>query len=171
MAKPTTQFVQAYERLRALAERQYLLSTSSTLQPTALVHEVYLRLVNSDAHGFRDEEHFMAVAATAMRHVLIDRVRRHNASKRGGEWTRVTLEGVALNAASEPVDLLVLDEVLTRLEALDPRQARIVEMRVFGGLTVSEVARTLGVSTRTVEYDWRQARAWMRLELQRSDVS
>lgn len=167
---PSTRFEQAYDRLRALAERHFSYhSPASTLQPTALVHEVYLRVTRSEASVFRDDEHFLAVAATAMRQVMIDHVRRHRASKRGGEWARVTLEDVALAPGNAAVDLLVLDEILHRLAELDPRQARIVELRVFAGMTVSEVALALGVSVATVEKRWRQARAWMRLELQRAD--
>lgn len=169
MAESPVRFVQAYERLRTLAERHYFVSPSSTLQPTALVHEVYLRLAESEEWEFRDDEHFLAVAATAMRQVMIDGIRRRKALKRGEGWARVTLQDVALAPGNAPVDLLVLDEVLVRLAALDARQARIVELRVFGGLTVPEVARTLDVSVSTVEKDWRQARAWMRLELQRAD--
>lgn len=169
MIEPSVRFVQAYERLRTLAERHYFFSPSCTMQPTALVHEVYLRMAESEACEFRDDEHFLAVAATAMRQVMIDRVRRRKANKRGGGWARVTLQDVALAPGNAPVDLLVLDEVLARLATLDARQARIVELRVFGGLTVPEVAHALAVSVRTVEKDWRQARAWMRLELQRAD--
>lgn len=167
MTEPSARFVQAYERLRTLAERHYSFSPSCTMQATALVHEVYLRMAESDACDFHDDEHFLAVAATAMRQVLIDRVRRRNAGKRGGGWARVTLPDVALAPGNAPVDLLVLDELLARLATLDARQARIVELRVFGGLTVPEVAHALAVSERTVEKDWRQARAWLRLELQR----
>ena len=163
-------FEQVYDRLRALAERHFVPhSPALTLQPTALVHEVYLRMTQSETAAFRDDEHFLAVAATAMRHTMIDHVRRRRASKRGGDWARVTLEDVALAPGNAAVDLLVLDEILDRLAELDPRQTRIVELRVFAGMTVAEVALALGVSVATVEKRWRQARAWIRLELQRAD--
>jgi RNA polymerase sigma factor (TIGR02999 family) len=162
---PSALFVQVYERLRDLADRY--LRGAGTLQPTALVHEVYLRLGHQGAGVFSDREHFLAVAATAMRQIAVDHARRRQAAKRGGDWDRVTLEGVPAQRDETPIDVLDLDRVLTRLSELNPRQAQIVELRVFAGMTVPEAAQLLDVSVTTVEKDWRQARAWMRGELAR----
>jgi RNA polymerase sigma factor (TIGR02999 family) len=139
-----------------------------TLQPTALVHEAFVRLVRVDAPQWQDRAHFMAVAATAMRQILTDQARRRTASKRGGAAReRVTLSNLA--AFESPVDLLALDDLLGRLAALDERQARLVELRFFGGLTEDEAAESLGVSLRTVQKDWRKAKAWLLAELGRSE--
>lgn len=164
-------FEQAYPRLHALAERYYFeaRSPASTLQATDLLHEAYLRMARYPASEIEDNEHFLALAATIMRQVMIDRARQRKATKRGGDWARVTLENVALASDQAPVSLLAFDDILTRLEALDSRQAQIVELRVFAGMTVAEVAHVLEISVSTVEKAWRQARAWIRLELQRAD--
>lgn len=164
----STQFERVYEKLHALACRHVRgRGRSPTLQATALVHEVYLRMVRQDAAAFTDREHFLAVAATAMRQILIDRARRRSAAKRGGGWAQISLNGVeAPGRSGAIVDLIVLDDRITRLAALSPRQARVVEMRVFAGMTLDEVASVLAVSTSTVEKDWRQAKAWLRLQLQ-----
>ncbi len=149
-----------YEELRRLATRYYR-RAAGAVEPTSLVHEAFLKL---EAHGgpWRDREHFMAVAATAMRQVLVDRARRMGASKRGGGWHRVTLRGVGTRGESETVvDLLALNEALDALAERSPRQARIVELRFFGGLSAPQAARHLGVSLRTVEQEWRRARAWL----------
>ncbi len=152
----------AYEALRRLAA-SYLSRERAghTLQPTALVHEAFLRLANS---AFSDPTHFRAAAAIAMRRILVDHARTKGAQKRGGDRLRITLiEGVT---ADEPeLDLLALDEALDELGRASPRRARIVELRYFGGLTVPEVADSIGVSTRTVEGDWLFARAWLRKRL------
>jgi RNA polymerase sigma factor (TIGR02999 family) len=158
---------QVYSELRALAA-SYLRGQrrDHTLQPTALVHEAFLRLVRADASAWQDRAHFFAVAATAMRQILTDHARRRQAAKRGGaEQVRVTLSGVA--AGDSPIDLIALNDILTKLAALDERQARIVELRFFGGLTEEEVASALGVSLRTVQKDWRSAKAWLLTELDR----
>jgi RNA polymerase sigma factor (TIGR02999 family) len=162
--EPSALFVQVYGRLRRLADR--VLMGASTLQPTALVHEVYLRL-GRPATAFSDREHFLAIAATAMRQIAVDHARRRRAAKRGSDWERVTLEGVPTQGGESALDVLDLDRVLGRLAELNPRQAKIVELRCFAGMTVQEVAEMLAVSIATVEKDWRQARAWMRLELAR----
>jgi RNA polymerase sigma factor (TIGR02999 family) len=154
-----------YDELRARA-RYYLRSgrAGDTLQPTALVHEAYLRLAGQ-SEGWEGRTHFYAVAALAMRQILIDHARYHKREKRGGDAARVTLsDGVA--RASEPdVDVLALGEALERLAALNERHARIVELRYIAGLTVDEVAGVLGVSRRTVEADWTFAKAWLKAEL------
>lgn len=162
------QFLQsAYRELRALADR--LLhdpASSQTLQPTALVHEAFLRLARTET-GWVNEEHFRAVAAKAMRQILTDHARRRHTAKRGGGWQRVTLSDCEQRDPQQDVDLVDLDDVLHRLHALDERQARLVELRFFGGMDTEQIARALGVSRRTVELDWRMARAWLMRELTR----
>jgi len=132
-----------------------------TLQPTALVHEAWLRLIDGSAVEWRGRAQFRSLAALAMRHVLADHARRCKAEKRGGGAKRATLIEVPVGAESEHVDLLVLDEALGELAGLDPRQHRIVELRFFGGLSVEEVGVVLDVSVTTVEREWRAARAWL----------
>lgn len=154
-----------YEELRGLAGA--LLRGQSpdiTLQPTALVHEAYMRLAGAASADWRDRAHFFAVAARAMRQVLIDHARARGAEKRGGRRERVSLEQ---NDAAElrPFDLVSLNDALTSLGELDENQARVVELRFFGGMTNDEVALVLDRSTRTVEREWRAARAWLRREL------
>lgn len=155
-----------YPKLHALAEHFFRKQpSSSTLQATALVHEVYLRFADFEAANIHDREHFMALAASAMRQVLIDKARRRKADKRGGNSTPVTFHDELVSPAGTPCDLVVLHDLLSRLARLDERQARIVEMRVFGDMTLVEIARVLDVSIATVEKDWRQARAWIRVQL------
>lgn len=151
--------------LRSLAGR-YLAGErhGHTLQPTALVHEAFVRLAGS-AGVPADRSEFIALAATSMRRVLVDYARARKASKRGGDRQRVALDPAQAPGERADVDLLSLDEALTKLAALDPRQARIVELRFFGGLGVEAAAQVMGVSARTVEADWRMARAWLRREL------
>lgn len=158
-----------YEELRHLA-RGYLKRERSdhTLEPTALVHEAYLRLVDQDRLSWRGKTHFLAVGAQMMRRLLVDHARRRGRVKRGGDWRQVTLDHAVtplLGRSLGPEELLALEEALTKLAALDPRQARIVELRFFAGLEVAEVAEVLGVSKRTVEGHWTHARAWLRREL------
>lgn len=158
-------FELVYGELRALAGSMFRGQHSDhTLQPTALVHEVWMKMVDRTSLQARDRAHFMAIAATAMRQILIDHARAKRADKRGGGVGRVTIDEAMEPAApdhGQPLDVLLLDEALTRLAALDGRQARIVELRMFGGLSVEETAEALSVSTRTVELDWRMARAWL----------
>lgn len=155
-----------YDELRSLA-RAYLRSQPKghTLQPTALVHEAYLHLVDQTNARWQDRRHFLAVAAIAMRQLLIQHARRKGADKRGGAWRRLTLDDRVGVTPARDVDVLDLDEALQELAKLDQRQARIVELRFFGGLTVEEVADVAGVSKRTVESDWRVARAWLHARL------
>ncbi len=161
-------FEDVYARLRELAHQRFRgARPTATLQPTALVHEVYVRMAQQDPSAFHDREHLLAVAATAMRQILIDQARRRQATKRGGNWARVTLGDVISPRQDDAVDLLELDRALAGLTELHARQGRIVELRVFADLTVPEIARVLGVSTATVEKDWRQARAWLRVQLAR----
>jgi RNA polymerase sigma factor (TIGR02999 family) len=157
-----------YAELRRIAARAMRReSAGHTLQPTALVGEAYLRLVDQSSADWRGRTHFFAVAAVAMRHIIIDQVRHRNRAKRGGDLRAVTLDDAVAPASDPDVDVFALYEALERLAALDPRQASIVEMRFFGGLSVEEVAEVLGVSKRTVEGEWSHARAWLRVELGR----
>lgn len=154
-----------YGELRALAGHCLRGQRAShTLQPTALVHEAFLRLVHRAGAEWRDRAHFFAVCATAMRGILADHARRRRAAKRGGDWQRVTLSDVTPQTADE-VDILDLDDALLRLATINGRQARIVELRFFSGLTIEEVAYVLGVSRRTVDDDWAMARAWLSVQL------
>ena len=140
-----------------------------TLQPTALVNEAYLRLVDQRDVEWRDRAHFLGVAAQLMRMILVDHARARRAAKRaGGE--RVPLDETVLVGGERDVDLLALDEALERLAALDPRLGRVVELRYFGGLTTREAAEVLGISTATVEREWATARGWLRRELTRGDA-
>lgn len=157
-----------YDELRSLA-RAYLRRESSghTLQPTAVVHEAYMRLVDHDRIDWQGRTHFFAVGASTMRRVLIDHARSNKRQKRGGDWHRVTLGG-AEELTSEPLGretLLAIDQAIERLAAESEREAKVVEMRFFGGLNMEDIALHLGVSKRTVESDWTHARAWLRREL------
>ncbi len=132
-----------------------------TLQPTALVHEAFLRL--SRRHGFdlQSRTHFLAIAATVMRRVLIDHARERDTVKRGGGWTVAPFDEALGLAVERAPQLVALDEALERLSALDPEQGRLVELHVFGGLSVEEIAEVLGVTGRTVKRRWRTARMWL----------
>lgn len=157
-------FPTIYAELQRLA-RRYLSRErrSHTLQPTALVHEAWLKLQQERQIDWRGRTHVLAIGAQAMRRVLVDHGRGQKRQKRGGAAARVTLHdwAAAVDAPLSVEDLLALDAALTRLGELDARQASIVELRFFGGLTVPEVAESLGVSTRTVEAEWTHARAWL----------
>jgi RNA polymerase sigma factor (TIGR02999 family) len=158
-------FALVYDDLRLLARRQLArLSAGQTLAPTVLVHEVYIRWAERSSPDILDRHHFLALAARAMRHVIVDYIRRRDARKRDG--------GVALALGSdivyptgtplaEPIDVLTIDEALAQLETLDARQARVVEMRFFSGLELDEIALALDVSARTVKRDWQKARAFL----------
>ncbi|NOX58829.1 MAG: sigma-70 family RNA polymerase sigma factor [Planctomycetes bacterium] len=156
-----------YEELRALARSQLKRrSPNQTLQPTALVHEAYARLVAKPEGTWTGRGHFLAVAATAMRQILIDYARGKNTGKRGSGWQRVTLSECEAAKSGPDFELLALDEALSDLALMDERKARIVECRFLGGMTVEEIAEALGVSATTVERDWRVARAWLGARLQ-----
>jgi len=161
-----------YDELRALAEH-YLQRErpDHTLQATALVHEAFLRLVDQTQAQFRDRSHFFAVAARAIRRILVDHARTRHRVKRGGQAKRLTIHDGLVAEAPRELDLVDLDDSLGRLAELNERQARIVELRFFGGLTLEETADVLGVSARTVDVDWSMARWWLRRELGRSDSS
>jgi len=136
-----------------------------TLQPTALIHEAYLKMVDQTRASFADRVHFLAVAAGVMRRLLVDHARGKRAAKRGGDQARKELNEWSIATPSEPIDLLELDEALGALERSRPRAAQIVEMRFFGGLSIDQVARVLGIGTATVEREWRLARAMLYNEL------
>jgi len=136
-----------------------------TLQPTALVHEAYLRLVDQHHMLWQNREQFFALASQMMRRILVDHARRRKMHKRSGRWVRVSLDGQALPAAVADFDVLALDEMLVRLAVFDPRKSRIVELRYFGGLSLEETAATLDIAPRTVEREWRAARAWLHSQL------
>lgn len=161
----------AYDTLHNLAAH-YLNSerANHTLQPTALVHEAYVKLAAAaGASDFQSKTHFQAVASSAMRQILVDYARQRGAQKRGGNWLRVTLRtDVALDHGLD-IDLLALDDALCELAALDERKSRVVELRFFGGLSCKEVAQTLDVTTRTVEADWFMARAWLQKKMGESE--
>ncbi len=139
--------------------------TSHTLQPTALAHEVYLRLAGRRDFPWQNRAHFMAVSARAMRSILVDHARRRRAAKRGGGDTPVTLDTGAMLAVGSAVEHDDLDRALTDLARLSERQARVVELRYFGGLSIEETGEALGISPMTVKRDWATARAWLYREL------
>lgn len=155
-----------YDELRRLAGR-YLRRerTGHTLQPTALVNEAYLKLVNQQRVTFKNRGQFFAVASQMMRRLLVDHARRHHADKRGGGATHVPLEQAEAALPAREVDVVALDLALERLAALDPTQAKVVELRYFGGLTLEEAAEVLGTSRATVIRAFRIARAWLEREL------
>lgn len=159
-------FPLVYDELRRLAHRHLLREpTGHTLTTTDLVHQAYLRLSEQTRAQFTGRAHFMAIAATAMRRILVDHARTRHAVKRGGDQRRVPLENIA-PAAEDRAELLVaLDEALDRLRALDARQARIVECRFFGGMTEDETADAIGIGVRTAKRDWSKAKAWLYAEL------
>jgi RNA polymerase sigma factor (TIGR02999 family) len=165
-----------YDELHRLARRQLRREAEGhTLSSVALVHEAYLRLVDQTRSAWRDRAHFLAIAATAMRRILVDHARRHHALRRGGDARRVPLEALDALDALDAIDglaleeraglLVALDEALARLASLDARQARVVECRFFGGLTEEETAEALGIGLRTAKRDWAKARSWLYQEL------
>lgn len=158
-----------YRELRRLAVAAMRLERRDhTLQPTALVHEAYVRLAD-ERTPLESRQHFFGVAAIAMRRILVEHARARHAAKRGGHAPRVSIDDidVAMPLADDAVDITALDAALTALAALDPRQARIVELRFFAGLTVEETAGVVGLSTRTVKREWQMSRAWLRREMAR----
>ena len=138
-----------------------------TLQPTALVHEAWMRLVKQDQASFDNRKQFFALAAQIMRRILVDHARAHYSAKRGGTRLAVSLKDIAAFGAQPDADLLALHDVLNRLEEIDPVQARLVELRFFGGLTIRETAVVMQISHATVEREWRTAKAFIKRELTR----
>ncbi len=163
-----------YDELRALAGSYFARRQAGhTLQPTALVHEAYLKLAGGEGR-WQNRAHFMAVAATAMRQILMNHARDKAAAKRGGGAAKITIIEAMTPVTGESdadrqLDLIALDEALTKLAAVSERQARVTELRFFGGLTIADTAHVVGVSTTTVEDDWHMARAWLGRELQAAE--
>lgn len=156
-----------YEQLRAIAHRQLTRRPQGgTLETTGLVHEAYLKVVDQARVGVQDRAHFLALASLAMRHVLVDRAKARRRLKRGGDGRRITLDEDGIAVEDQPEALLQLDEALGRLAEIEPRLARVVECRFFGGLTEEEVAEALGVTVRTVQRDWAKARMLLRRALE-----
>lgn len=155
-----------YDELRALASRQRgRFGGADTLSTTALVHEAYLKLAGPKVWSGNDRVHFFALAARAMRQILIDHARAHRRDKRGGGAVHLDLEKAEVAVAAQAEELLALDEAMERLEAVDPELVRLVEQRFFAGLTLEEIAGATGVSERTLKRDWRAARAFLYREL------
>ena len=156
-----------YLELRAIAHRRLAVGgRGGTLSTTGLVHEAYLKLVDQSRAGWQDRAHFLALASLAMRHVLVDRARERGALKRGGARRQITLDEEVLAVEDQPEVLLQLNEALDRLAIREPRLARVVECRFFGGLTEQETADALGLTTRTVQRDWVKARVLLRRVLE-----
>lgn len=155
-----------YEHLRVVARRQLALRPGGgTLSTTGLVHETYLKLVGQSRLAWRDQGHFYALASIAMRHVLVDRAKARFAQKREGDVHRVTLDDEEIDVTEQPDALLDLNDAVERLALVEPRLARVVECRFFGGLSEDETAEALGMTTRTVQRDWAKARMLLRRAL------
>lgn len=155
-----------YHELRALAAAKLRNERKDhTLQPTAIVNEVYLHLIEQTEVNWQNRNHFFAVAATQMRRILIDHARKRSAGKRGGGARRIQLDDQFVQQNTDPLEMLALNDVLERLQTLNARHAQVIELRIFGGLSVNETAEVLEVSPATVKNDFRVARAWLAAEL------
>jgi RNA polymerase sigma-70 factor, ECF subfamily len=155
-----------YDELRRLAQQQLRREPDGhTLSPTALVHEAYMRLIDYTRTEWANRAHFMAVAATAMRRILVDHARGHRSLKRGGGLPRVPIDAVELGTKERAELLIAIDESLGRLKEVEPRQAQVVECRFFGGMTEEETAGALGIGLRTVKRDWARAKSWLHREI------
>lgn len=151
-----------YDELRRIAHRYAQRERNGhTLQTTALVNEAYVRLAGSEKRDWQDRSHFFAVTAQVMRHILIDHARRRRYVKHGGEAQQVPIDAASLMASERAAELIALDEALAEFAMLDPRKARVVELRYFGGLSLEETAESVGVSLMTVRRDWQAAKAWL----------
>jgi len=160
-----------YDELHRLAEAFMRRERSNhTLQPTALVHEAYMRLIDQRQVNWENRAHFFSIAAETMRRVLVNHAHSSQAAKRGGAETRISLDEAVSFPEKDEIDLVSLDDALKRLSKFDEQQSRIVELRFFGGLTVKEVATVLDLSTTTVEREWRTARAWLHDQLKHSPI-
>jgi RNA polymerase sigma-70 factor, ECF subfamily len=155
-----------YDELHRLAQAQLKREPDGhTLSPTALVHEAYMRLIDYSRMEWTGKAHFMAVASTAMRRILVDHARSHRSVKRGGSLQRVPIEAVQLGTEERADLLIAVDDALGKLKELDPRQARVVECRFFGGMTEEETAEALGIGLRTAKRDWAKAKAWLHKQI------
>lgn len=161
-----------YDQLRVIAHRQLAArggaGDGATLSTTVLVHEAYLKLIDQSRAGWRDRAHFLALASLAMRHVLVDRARARASLRRGGGQLRITLDEEAIAADDQADALLQLNDAMDQLARAEPRMARVVECRFFGGLTEDEIAAALDITVRTVQRDWAKARMLLRRALQES---
>lgn len=163
-------FPLVYEELKRQARKHLSRErTDHTLQPTALVHEAFLRMVDQTSPAIENRVHFFAFASRIMRRILVDHAREHNAAKRGGGAIRLSIDDVQIPLEQRAAGFLALDEALERLSQFDERKCRVVEMRFFGGLNDEEIAEVLGVTSRTVLRDWKKARLWLYRELSRSE--
>lgn len=159
-----------YDELRRIAHRiRFRQADERAPTTTGLVHEAYLKLVDQSRIETEDRARFLALAATAMRHIIIDDARRRLAGKRGGGWQRIPLEALGTERTGRPAETLEVHEALERLERFDTRLCRVVECRFFGGLTVEETAAALEVSPRTVDRDWEKAKAWLYREMHEAE--
>ena len=159
-------FAACQQELRAIANRLMQNERKNhTLQPTALVNEAYLRLFRVENLSAESRAHFVNIAARSMRQILVEHARHKNAAKRGGGWQAVTLTGLSGPDTGDEIELLALNDALEKFAKLDPRGARVVDLRVFGGLTMVEIGAVLNLSRRTVQKDWRFATMWLRKEL------
>ena len=157
-----------YDELRRLASRHLRHERPGhTLQTTALVHEAYLKLIDQKKANWQNRVQFFAAAAKVMRHILVDYARSRKAVKRGGDYCRLSLDEAMISAEDDDPDLLALDEALNELAAIDSQQSRVVELRVFGGLTVDDTAEALGISSRTVKREWSMAKAWLHRQIRK----
>ena len=155
-----------YDELHKLASRYLRRERSDhTLQTTALVHEAYLKLVDQKDANWQNRVQFFAVASQLIRRILVDYARRHRASKRGGSYYKVTLDEGLVSSEEKDAELLTLDEALDKLRVVDSQQSRVVELRVFAGLTLEETAQALNISPRTVRREWNMAKAWLHREI------
>jgi RNA polymerase sigma factor (TIGR02999 family) len=155
-----------YDELRRLAQVQlHREPDGHTLSPTALVHEAYMRLIDYTRMEWNGRAHFMAVAATAMRRILVEHARGHRSLKRGGALQRVSIDSVQLGTEERAELLIAVDEALSRLKEIEPRQAQVVECRFFGGMTEEETAEALGIGLRTAKRDWARAKSWLHREI------
>lgn len=161
-----------YDELRRIAHRQLSVErTGHTLSTTALVHEAYVKLADQTRAQFASRAHFLAVAAQAMRRILVTHARKVRAEKRGGAWRRLDLDQVDIPVEERAEALVILDSALDRLSALNPRLSQVVECRFFGGMTETETATALGITERTVRRDWVKAKGWLLTDLDRRDGS
>ena len=157
---------QVYAELRRMADRHFRMERiDHTLQPTALVHEVYLRLVDQRQCSWQSRAEFFGVAAQVMRRILVDHARRHDAGKRGSGVSPLSLDEVEVSSAGREMSILALDRALDRLNRVDPELAKVVELRAFSGLTIEELAHVMTVSPSTAKRNWRLAKAWLYREL------
>ena len=161
-------FAALYRELhKRAAQRMRGESAGHTLQPTALVNEAYLRLVDQNRAGWQNRAHFLALASQMMRRILVDHARRRRMTKRSGRWVRLTFDEMAVPTSQPGIDVQDLDEALHGLAEFDPRKCQVAELRFFGGLTLEETGHVLGISIATAEREWRAARAWLSAQLTR----